>query len=38
MQEQSLIQFSRHNANEIVASLHSMVSEWLRMRLDKDLL
>jgi tetratricopeptide (TPR) repeat protein len=38
LQEQSLIQFAHRNPNEIVVSLHSMVSEWLRMRLDKDLL
>ena len=37
MQEQSLVQFSHSNTNEIVVSLHSMVSEWLRARLDKSL-
>jgi tetratricopeptide (TPR) repeat protein len=36
MQDQSLVQFSRRNQNEIVVSLHSMVSEWLRMRLDES--
>ena len=36
MQEQLLVQFSHRNPNEIVVSLHSMVSEWLRMWLDKD--
>ena len=35
MQELSLLQFSR-NESEITVSLHSMVSEWLRMRLDKS--
>jgi len=35
MQELSLLQFSHNNENEITISLHSMVSEWLRMRLDK---
>jgi tetratricopeptide (TPR) repeat protein len=35
MQELSLLQFSRCNESEITVSLHSMVSEWLRMRLDK---
>jgi tetratricopeptide (TPR) repeat protein len=34
MQEQSLIQFSPRDSNEIVMSLHPMVSEWLRMRLN----
>ena len=37
IQEQSLLQFSHHNANEIIVSLHSMVSEWLHMRLSEDL-
>jgi hypothetical protein len=32
---QSLLQFSHRNESEISVSLHSMVSEWLRMRLDK---
>ena len=36
MQQLSLLQFSRRNGNQIVVSLHSMVSEWLRMRLDED--
>jgi len=36
MQELSLLQFSHCNDGEITVSLHSMVSEWLRMRLDKD--
>jgi len=36
MQELSLLQFSHRNGNEIVVSLHSMVSEWLWMRLEKD--
>jgi hypothetical protein len=31
MQELSLLQFSRRNANEIVVSLHSMVSDWLHV-------
>src|SRR5258705_4860245 len=35
MQELSLLQFSHCNENEITVSLHSVVSEWLRMRLDK---
>jgi len=35
MQELSLLQFSYGNESEITVSLHSMVSEWLRMRLDK---
>jgi len=35
MQELSLLQFSR-NGGGIAVSLHSMVSEWLRMRLDKS--
>jgi len=37
MQELSLLQFSHCNESEITVSLHSMVSEWLRMRLDEDL-
>jgi len=36
MQELSLLHFSHCNESEITVSLHSMVSEWLRMRLDKD--
>jgi tetratricopeptide (TPR) repeat protein len=36
MQELSLLRFSHRGANEIVVSLHSMVSEWLRMRLDEN--
>src|SRR5260221_558986 len=36
MQELSLLQFSHNNESEIAVSLHSMVSEWLRMRLDKS--
>jgi hypothetical protein len=36
MQELSLLQFSHCNESEITVSLHSMVSEWLRMRLDKS--
>jgi len=36
MQELSLLQFSHNNEGEIAVSLHSMVSEWLRMRLDKS--
>jgi len=35
MQGLSLLQFSRSNENEITVSIHSMVSEWLRMRLDE---
>jgi hypothetical protein len=35
MQELSLLQFSQCNENEITVSLHSLVSEWLRIRLDK---
>jgi tetratricopeptide (TPR) repeat protein len=35
MQELSLLQFSHCNEDEITVSLHSLVSEWLRMRLDK---
>jgi tetratricopeptide (TPR) repeat protein len=36
MQELSLIRFSHRGPNELVVSLHSMVSEWLRMRLDEN--
>ena len=36
MQELSLLQFSHNNESEIAVSLHSMVSEWLRMRLDRS--
>jgi len=36
MQELSLLQFSHSSENEISVSLHSMVSEWLRMRLEKS--
>jgi len=36
MRELSLLQFSHCNENEITVSLHSMLSEWLRMRLDKS--
>jgi len=36
IQELSLLQFSHNNESEIAVSLHSMVSEWLRMRLDKS--
>src|SRR5260221_232550 len=36
MQELSLLQFSHSAENEITISLHSMVSEWLRIRLDKS--
>ena len=35
MQEVSLLRFS-YNKDEITVSLHSLVSEWLRMRVDKD--
>ena len=35
MQEHSLIRFSRQSGDEIVVLLHSMVSEWLRFRLEK---
>ena len=38
MQENSLVQFSRKNRDEFLVSLHSMVSEWLRMRLEKVML
>ena len=36
MEEQSLLQFSHSNEDEITVSLHPMVSEWLRMRLEKS--
>jgi len=36
MQDLSLLQFSHTNGSEITVSLHSMVSEWLRMRLEKS--
>jgi len=36
MTELSLLQFSHCNESEITVSLHSMVSEWLRMRLDRS--
>jgi len=35
MQELSLLQLSHSNESEITVSLHSMVSEWLRMRIEK---
>ena len=38
MREHSLVQFSRQSGDEIVVSLHPMVSEWLRMRLEKGML
>ena len=38
MQEHSLIRFSRQSGDEIVVTLHSMVSEWLRLRLEKGVL
>ena len=38
MQDHSLIQFSRQREDEIVISLHSMVSEWLRLLLEKGAL
>jgi len=37
MQELSLLQFSHSNESEITVSLYLMVSEWLRMRLEKSL-
>jgi len=37
MQELSLLQFSHNDQSEIAVSLHSMVSEWLRMRLGNGL-
>jgi len=36
MKELSLLRFSHCNESEITVSLHSMVSEWLRMRLEKS--
>jgi hypothetical protein len=36
MQELSLLQFSTQVADEIAVSLHSMVSQWLQVRLDKS--
>jgi tetratricopeptide (TPR) repeat protein len=36
MRDLSLLQFSHCHENEITVSLHSMVSEWLRMRLDNS--
>jgi hypothetical protein len=36
MQELSLLQFLRRNGDEIVVSLHPMISAWLYMRLTKD--
>ena len=38
MQEHSLIRFSRQSGDEIAVSLHPMVSEWLRLRLEKGVL
>ena len=38
MQDHSLIQFSRQGGDEIVISLHSLVSDWLRLRLAKGAL
>ena len=35
MEEHSLVRFSRQSGDELVLSLHSMVSEWLRLRLEK---
>ena len=35
MEEHSLVRFSRQDGDELVLSLHSMVSEWLRLRLEK---
>jgi tetratricopeptide (TPR) repeat protein len=37
IQDQSLLQFSHRSGNEIVVSLHSMVSEWLHMRLERNI-
>jgi hypothetical protein len=34
IQELSLLQFSYNDQDEIVVSLHTMVSEWLRIRCD----
>jgi hypothetical protein len=36
MQDLSLVRFSHRGSNEIVLSLHLMVSEWLRMHLDEN--
>jgi tetratricopeptide (TPR) repeat protein len=36
MQELSMLRSSHRNEDEIVVSLHSMVSDWLRMRLNND--
>ncbi|HEV7737970.1 MAG TPA: NB-ARC domain-containing protein, partial [Chlamydiales bacterium] len=36
MQEFSLLQFAQHDTMGVVLSLHALISEWLRMRLDKD--
>ena len=38
MEEHSLVRFSRDRGDELVLSLHSMVSEWLRLRLEKGTL
>ena len=38
MQEHSLIRFSRQSDGQILVSLYSMVSEWLRLRLEKGVL
>ena len=38
MEEHSLVRFSRQSGDEIVVLLHWMVSEWLRLRLDKSTL
>jgi hypothetical protein len=35
LQEHSLLRFSLRNGEEIVVTLHSLVSEWLRVRLDQ---
>jgi hypothetical protein len=35
LQEHSLLRFSLRKGDEIVVTLHSMVSEWLRVRLDR---
>jgi hypothetical protein len=37
LQEHSLLRFSLRKGDEIVVMLHSMVSEWLRVRLDRNL-
>ncbi|KIJ50301.1 hypothetical protein M422DRAFT_159868 [Sphaerobolus stellatus SS14] len=34
MQELSLLQFSHHSDSQIIISIHSLVSEWLCMRLE----